>query len=684
MAEDEEITSQETTPEPAEETPPAAGLLDAHDNRYILKERFIVDFSTPLVWLDSNGAKAYKVEDKINDKRELFALICSNQTSPRSSLLPYLKSIDNPHLMKLVEYGIVSYPVDNSRNMALIYETPVGGRVVDSSSNYALRNQPDKFKNTILGLMSACEVLRGYGITHRAIRPDNIYYKNGNREEIVLGDCIASFPAFHQPGSYETIESLVAQKDGRGNGNEKNDFYAIGALMLNLYLGHGLLEEMTDVEIIRLKLKKGSYQALLNNDKVSMQYGNIFRGLLNDNEELRWNYTQTYNILEGKPTNFTNQGSSERPKKSLTVNGEKVYTPYDVAYSLLQNTEEAYELLKSGKIMDWIKNGLENEKLTAKVEKLVNTNTDTSPMHEVLISKLCILLAPNFPIRIKNLSLFPNGAPKAIFYAIKNGENLNAFYDLYNSDLIKLWYSEQEHMRTPTNAAEFKAYISRRDMGYGIDRIMYDFDEDLPCISPLLGDEFVNSAPRILRALDHTYATAKVTSMPYDRNIMAYLRCKLGKKIDGILTDLNTSREALQASAILRLYTDMQNKYGPSQLPNLAKWLVSACMLIIKSYHNLRYQKYLERELLKVHKNGKLYEITDIIENEEARQKDNLDYANALKDANLLISEKNNLVNNSAKWDEEAKLVAMRFASVLAVLSMITSFVLNLFFWILK
>ncbi len=49
-----------------------------------------------------------------------------------------------------------------------------------------------------------------------------------------------------------------------------------------------------------------------------------------------------------------------------------------------------------------------------------------------------------------------------------------------------------------------------------------------------------------------------------------------------------------------------------------------------------------------------------------------------------MISEKNNLINNTAKWNEEAKTVAMRFANVLAVLTMITSFVLNLFFWIMK
>ena len=36
--------------------------------------------------------------------------------------------------------------------------------------------------------------------------------------------------------------------------------------------------------------------------------------------------------------------------------------------------------------------------------------------------------------------------------------------------------------------------------------IMYDFDEDLPCTSPLIGKEFVNSPSRLLRALDNNYS----------------------------------------------------------------------------------------------------------------------------------------------------------------------------------
>lgn len=83
----EEDLEQTPPPETPVETPPAAGK----ESIYILKERYTIDFSSPMVWLDTNGAKAYKVEDKINDKRELFALVCNNVTSPRSSLLPYLK-----------------------------------------------------------------------------------------------------------------------------------------------------------------------------------------------------------------------------------------------------------------------------------------------------------------------------------------------------------------------------------------------------------------------------------------------------------------------------------------------------------------------------------------------------------------------------------------------------------------
>lgn len=660
-------------------------LFGVKNNKYLLKERFEIDYSTPLEWLENNGAKAYKVEDKIDPKKELFALICSNNTAPRSSFLPYIKSIDNPNIMKLVEFGIVSTPPKNSRNMALIYRTPLGGKVFEgNTTELILKNQPDKIKPTILGLLSASEVIKGYNITHRAIRPDNLYYRNIDKKEIIVGDCLASFPAFYQPPAYETVESLMAIKEGRGNGSDKNDIYSIGVVALSLFLGHDLLKDLSLPEVLRLKIKKGSFAALLGEEKIPNQYAPIFKGLLNDSPEQRWGYVQAYNILEGKPGINNITTTIEKPKKSLTINGEKVYTPRDVAISMLNYPNEAFELLKNGKVIDWAKSGLENEKLATKIDKLFSGDISGINNIEMLISKVCICIAPQLPVKIDDITLFPDGTPKAIFYAIKTESDVKPFYNLFSSDLIKLWYTEQENLRSPSNASEFKIYINRKDIGYGLDRIMYDFDEDLPCLSPLLGDEFVNSATRVLKALDDTYARKQVTFGPYDKTLIAYLRCKMGKKIDGILTDLNSNKEEVQAGAVLRLYTNMQNKFGPAKLPHLAKWLVNSSMKIIKSYHNLKFQKVLERELLKVNKNGKLYEIYEILENEEARQKDRSDYTKAVSDANYLLSEKNKIINGNYKLDDEAKSLALKFASILAVLTMISSFVFNLIIWALK
>lgn len=549
---------------------------------FLVKERFEINFDTPLKWLNCNGGEAYKVNDRIDPRRDLFALVCGNETAPRSSLLAYMKSIDHPNIMKLIEYGIISNPKKNNRTIALIYATPQGGKVVDALEEVNYKSNQSKFKTAIIGLISAAEALKGYGITHRAIRPDNLYFKSKEHSEIMVGDCIAGFPAFYQPAVHETIESLMAMPSGRGNGSEKNDIYAIGTTCISLLHGKEPLSDLSVPEIIRLKMKKGTYAALTQEEKVPNNFVNILKGLTADDADSRWNFIQTYNYMEGKGSSFSAQIISEKPKRILTINGEKCNTAQEVAYSLYMYPDESWDLIKSGKLLEWIKNGLENEKIYAEVEKLIAQN-DENESHDILIAKICILIDPSAPIRIKSLSVFPDGAPKAIFYSLKNQLDVNDFYDLFGTDVIRMWYLEQENLRSPANASEFKSYVTRKDIGYGLDRIMYDFDDDLPCISPLINDEYVNTAPRILKALDNNYSNLKSQVLPYDKNIIAFLRCKLGKKIDGILLDLNSKKEGIQISAVLRLYTDMQNKYGPVQLTNLGKWLAASSNRLSKA-----------------------------------------------------------------------------------------------------
>ena len=200
----------------------------------------------------------------------------------------------------------------------------------------------------------------------------------------------------------------------------------------------------------------------------------------------------------------------------------------------------------------------------------------------------------------------------------------------------------------------------------------------------MFGDEFVISVPQILKALDNTYAEKVVTTAPFDKIIIAYLRCKLGKKIDNILTEINSSKTTTQISGILHLYSDIQKKLGPAQLPHLAQWLINYSIPLIKSYHNVKYQKYLEHEIVRYAKDGRLMDVYGILENEEAHNNDLRQYVLAVKETNGLIALKTRLLNDSGKIEEETRETALRIGTIIAILVMTFSLIINLINWIVK
>ena len=648
------------------------------EQNYLLKERFEIRFGEPLPELDSNGAKAYEVKDNINPQRRLFALICGHETSPRLSYLPYMKSIDVPNILKLIEYGIVTDQTEKE-TFALIYNKPTGARA-DLFDENAEKITPETFKTLSLSLLSALDVLKTFGLTHRAIRLNNLFFKDSSRSELVIGDCLACFPSMFQPTSHETIENMLCPPQSRGNGSFYDDTYAAGVALLEIAINRNIISELSTGEQIRQKLKNSSYAFLSGGEKIHNQIAVVLRSMLDDNVENRCDYSHLFNYYDGKTTTFPSD-NIDHSNRALTINGEKCYTRKSAAITMLSNPDFGLEVIQSGKLLEWVKTGLENEKLYTKIEKLISSERE-NPDKNLLLTKTCIYLDSSLPLKCGDLYLFPNGLAKTIFYYKKNNISLNHLQTLIATDILKLWYQEQPSLRAPTNAGEFKLYISRNDYGYGFDRIMYDFDEDLPCISPLVGKTYVNSISRLLKALDNFKGDYK--TLPFDKNIIAYLRCKMGKKIDGIILDINANQDVLKLSAIIRLYANIQSKNGPAQLLNLSQWLVNIAKPLIQSFHNIKYQKYLEQEVLQISKNGKIIEIVEILENEEARNRDKTDFSEALKNANFLLAEKAKILSGDSKIEEEARDLAYRFSSILAVLTMLSAFVFSIIYWVIK
>ena len=284
------MTEEKNTEKSTEDKETTASTSTQH---CLLKERFEICFDQPLPKLNSNGALAYEVKDNINPQRNLFALICGDETSPRLSYLPYLKSIDSPYILKLIEYGIIKMPSDKE-SVALVYNKPTGPKANIFEAD-AAKISFDTFKSLSLSILSACDSLKTFGITHRAIRLDNVFYKDPSCKEIVLGDCLASFPSMHQPDAYETIENTLCSGYSRGNGFFEHDRYAAGVVLLGIVLNHDITSELSKPELVRQKLRYGSFNFLSNNEKINSQIAVILKSLLDDNVENRCDYTKLYN-----------------------------------------------------------------------------------------------------------------------------------------------------------------------------------------------------------------------------------------------------------------------------------------------------------------------------------------------------------------------------------------------------
>lgn len=322
MAE-EENEAPETAPENTAE--PAESSSEIGTNRFLVKERYEIDYAQPLPWLDSNGAKAFRVIDRIDTKRGLFALLCSNATCPRSTILPYVKSIECRSLMKLVEFGIVTWLPEKSRNLALIYKIPYGKVFEGGKTELDIRSS-EKFKNTLISLLSAVEALKTTTLPIAPSVPTTFIMptpKNRNSHRRLC----RFFSGFLPAGRLRNDRRHALHTGRPRQRQRKNDIYAIGAVMTALYLGHELGGDISTPELLRIKQKKGSYQALLGDDKIPNQISPVLRSLLNDNVDARLNYVQAYNLLDGKSNNYTSSGTTDRPKRTISFNGENSTRP---------------------------------------------------------------------------------------------------------------------------------------------------------------------------------------------------------------------------------------------------------------------------------------------------------------------------------------------------------------------
>ncbi len=171
----EGLAPPEAAPEPVVEQaapPPQTG-----GGPVVMHDRYYIDPGAPLPQLDSPSAKAYAVEDRRDLSRKLYALICTPGLPTRIDVMMSTRGEELEGLVPLAEWETVDWPLLGQRSMALIYERPKGGRIMDAIENGSHNLNEYEFPRRIMDpLVRGVKSISTLDCSHRAIRPSNVFF----------------------------------------------------------------------------------------------------------------------------------------------------------------------------------------------------------------------------------------------------------------------------------------------------------------------------------------------------------------------------------------------------------------------------------------------------------------------------------------------------------------------------
>ena len=614
------------------------------DTPPLIAGRYSVDLQHSLPGA-GGGLPAFAVIDAEHRRTPLVAVQMHRNLPARAGALAALTApID--HLLYPVAHGAAPAP-GGELAYFILCPAPPGPALSQALHPWS--------EATLLDLMlrpaaAALEALRQARVTHRAIRPDNVFQAAPD-QPVTLGCAWASPPACLQPAIFEPPGVAMCLAAGRGEGNSADDMYALGVLLVTLALGHLPLAGLDDATIIRRKLELGSYTALVGDHRLPVAIADLARGMLAEDPEHRLSAAlllepnlararrsaahparraQRPIQLENTPSAGDSKGAP-RPDKQT---GALIWEARQLAYELASNPSVGLAALQDGSIHHWLRRGLGDAGLALRVEEMMRAHgsVDDAQARRLLLLRAVAVLDPLAPLCWDGVAILPDGIGPALATALDTDPlTMARLQDLIAAEAISSW-GQMRADRCDSNllrmeARQLRAVQRQRSapksgLNHDDARLAYHLNPLLPCASPLLQGRLVLSVadlPAALNASRHDPAATR----PIDAHVCAFIIARAERRFASELADLTPSDANPDgALAQLRLFARLQAMSIPRPLPELARWLAVRSISLGQLWHRRDRRIQTEAALRSLAEAGLIGPMLAMIENPVARATD--------------------------------------------------------------
>jgi len=141
-----------------------------------------------------------------------------------------------------------------------------------------------------------------------------------------------------------------------------------------------------------------------------------------------------------------------------------------------------------------------------------------------------------------------------------------------------------------------KSLLEKTSFGSGAERVLYELNPKLPCLSPLVRSSFVLSPRFILPALEQAASRGMTGSDPMDRHIAAFLITR-DRKGESLFAAMGPNEPTVRRGlALLSLFGDMQYRFGPDKLPKLCSWILPLVEPCLSRFFSKPFQEKVRRQ----------------------------------------------------------------------------------------
>lgn len=613
---------------------------------------FRIDITQSVLDLSNEFAKYYIAQsmepDENGEHRRAYAIVFERSFCPNYNMIRYLAYNGTNAFIRPISYALAKLSNDNMIRFVVLvpyydYKSTLHEFIKKHGpSNAKLIHA--KFTNFFVDIIKFCDA---YTLCCGNINPHNIIIDGDN---VFLREPFVSLPHYFQETAYLGTELLDALPYARQTYGPSADMYAIGIVCIELNIGtQPWLVHKEKLKDARLRM--GSLQATLSSARVYDDIKTLVKGCVQDNVLERWKLRNLQDWANGKTARSLIMTDNLDGFAPISFSGQNFNNFLSLASSMFANWESATHFIHEERLFKWVQRSVGKNKVAEAVYDVLSQESGVSSTDkDDKLFKVIAALDIFGPIRTPEISVSLFALPQAILFTTMTQQR--AVLDGIMKVLLKrIWTQIEGYGKQLEQDIDYfnmlndvAAGYNSQMMGFGIERVIYMTNPTMPCLSPLVYNEYFVELPELMSFLNNL-AGVSPEKFVLDKHIISFITCKAGITRDMYTNKVKDFMNMSENTALLYGLAAIVlacSKVPGINLSNISKLFAQRVALSLNTMlHNSALKKSVLEKIGDYAGNSNLPEILNLISNPKMYYNDNNGYSKAcaeVADLNKKIS----------------------------------------------